>query len=246
MRKLLLSSTIGLALTFGGGRAGLAAEYFVSPSGIAAGDGSKAKPFGLASVLTTPLGQPGDTFWVMGGNYPLGYVSSKLQGAPGKPVTIRAVPGQRATVDGAVTLWSSAGYVDFWGLEWMRGDTHRISTQAGFNPTDINKHNGFNTYVPQVRLINLAIHDQIGAGVYMSRESGGSEVHGCLSYNNGYTTTDIQDGHGFYFKNDGETLLLSDNFAFNGIASGFHAFTEDLDNFHDITLDGNVAFNAGV
>ena len=246
MRKLLLSSSIGLALTFGGGRAGWAADYFVSPSGTASGDGTKAKPFGLASVLTTPLGQPGDTFWVMGGNYPLGYVSSKLQGAPGKPVAIRAVPGQRATVDGAITLFSSAGYVDFWGLEWMRSDTHRISTQAGFNPTDINKHNGFNTYVPHVRLINLAIHDQIGAGVYMSRESGGSEVHGCLSYNNGYTTTDIQDGHGFYFKNDGETLLLSDNFAFNGIASGFHAFTEDLDNFHDITLDGNVAFNAGV
>ena len=246
MRKLLLSTTVGLALSFSGGRAVLAAEYFIAPSGTASGDGSKAKPFSLASVLTTPLGQPGDTFWVMGGNYALGYVSSKLQGAPGKPVAIRAVPGQRATVDGAITLFSSAGYVDFWGLEWMRSDTHRTSTQTGFNPTDINKHNGFNTYVPHVRLINMAIHDQIGAGAYISHESVGSEIHGCLSYNNGYTTTDIQDGHGFYFKNDGETLLLSDNFAFNGIASGFHAFTEDVDNFNNITLDGNVAFNAGV
>ena len=246
MKSLLLSITIGLALTFSGGRAGLAAEYFVSPAGSASGDGSKAKPYSLASVLAGPKGQPGDTFWVMGGNYSLGYLSTKLQGAPGKPVAIRAVPGQRATVDGATTLWSSAGYVDFWGLEWMCSDTHRISTQAGFNPTDINKHNGFNTYIPHVRLINMVIHDQIGAGVYMSRESVGSEVHGCLSYNNGYTTTDIQDGHGFYFKNDGETLLFSDNFAFNGIASGFHAFTEGVDNFNNITLDGNVAFNAGV
>jgi hypothetical protein len=233
-------------LFVGGAQRSYGAEYFVSPSGSSTGDGSKAKPYNLTTVLTGSVAQPGDTFWLMGGTHAIGYLSTKLQGAAGRPVTLRAIPGQRATVDGAITHWSSAGYVDFWGLEWTRNDPNRISTQTGFYPTDIAKHNGFNTFVPYVRMINLVIHDQVGSGVYMSPETVGSEIHGCLAYNNGYLTADVSDGHAFYIKNNGVQKTLSDNIAINGIASGFHIFTEGADTFKNIVLDGNVAFNAGI
>ena len=246
MKHLSLNTMAALALLVGGERAAQATDYFVSPTGQASGDGSKAKPLSLAATLSGALAKPGDTFWLMGGNYSLGYVGSTLQGAAGKPVAVRAIPGQRVTVDGAVTLFSTVGYVDFWGLEWKRSNPSRISAQTGFNPTDIDKRNGFNTFAPHVRLINLVIHDQVGAGVYLSAQSVGAEVHGCLSYNNGYVTQNIRDGHAYYAKNNGEAKILSDNFAFNGIASGFHIFTEGVDTMNNITLDGNVAFNAGV
>lgn len=243
--SLLPSILIGLAPLLGGARAA-GAEYFVSPSGQASGDGSRVRPLNLAAALNGALAQPGDTFWVMGGEYALGYIATTLHGAAGRPVTVRAVPGQRVSVDGAITLFSSVGYVDFWGMEWKRSDPDRISAQSGFNPTDIAKRNGFNTFVPHVRLINLVIHDQLGAGVYLSPETVGSEVHGCLAYNNGYLTQDVRDGHGYYVRNHGEAKALSDNFAFNGIASGFHIYSEGVDTLNNITLDGNVAFNAGV
>ena len=236
---------IGLALWLGAGRAA-AAEYFVSPAGQAGGDGSKTRPLSLAAALTGARARPGDIFWLMGGEYALGYFATTVHGAAGRSVSFRAVPGQRVTVDGAITLFSTVGYVDFQGMEWKRNDPNRISAQSGFNPTDIAKRNGFNVFSPHVRLINLVIHDQLGAGVYLSPETVGSEVHGCLSYNNGYFTQDVRDGHGYYVKNNGEAKTLSDNFAFNGIASGFHVFSEGVDTLNNITLDGNVGFNAGV
>src|SRR4051794_17558684 len=75
------------------------AEFHVAPDGRSDGDGSRARPWDLATALAQPPAvRPGDTVWLRGGTY-RGTFTSRLTGAPGAPVTVRQAPGERATVD---------------------------------------------------------------------------------------------------------------------------------------------------
>jgi len=85
-----------------------AAEHYVAVDGKADNAGTEAAPWDLASALSgAQQVAPGDTIWVGGGAYKHpdrqpgrnGY-SVKLAGAEGKPIYVRAVPGERVTVDG--------------------------------------------------------------------------------------------------------------------------------------------------
>src|SRR5205807_2187117 len=63
--------------------------HYVSPTGSAAGDGSSARPWDLATALAGAAGkvQPGDTIWLRGGIYSPGApLVSTVAGAAGRPV----------------------------------------------------------------------------------------------------------------------------------------------------------------
>src|SRR5689334_7608152 len=83
------------------------AEYYIAPSGTVSGPGTLAQPYALATALSGAVGRAGDTFWVRGGNYTLGHLDTKIQGAAGLPITFRQLPGERARIDGSITFWSS-------------------------------------------------------------------------------------------------------------------------------------------
>src|SRR5882672_9149403 len=85
-----------------------ARDLYVSPNGTPSGPGTMAQPYDLATALTNyTVGQPGDTFWLSGGNYVIGHIDTKIQGAPGQPITFRQAPGEKALIDGSLTFFDS-------------------------------------------------------------------------------------------------------------------------------------------
>jgi glutathione peroxidase len=92
-----------------------AAVYVVDQTAPGAADdnpGTEAKPFKTVQKAADVV-QPGDTVYVMAGNYPE-RVTVKTSGAEGKPITFEARP-RRSAVVGGFTL--QAGYVRVVGFE---------------------------------------------------------------------------------------------------------------------------------
>src|ERR1041385_1708434 len=79
-----------------------ASDFFVAPGGTSLGPGTLSSPYDLNTALSGEVGQPGDTFWLRGGNYNLGHLDTTIQGAPGSPITFRRVSGEKARIDGSI------------------------------------------------------------------------------------------------------------------------------------------------
>src|SRR5690349_19417616 len=107
------------------------ADLYVSPNGTLSGPGTVAQPYDLATALSGQVSQPGDTFWLREGNYTLGHLDTKIEGAPSSPITFRQMPGERARVDGSITFFESLGYVVLRDFELYSSDTNRVSSQSG-------------------------------------------------------------------------------------------------------------------
>lgn len=222
-----------------------ATEFYVSPNGSPSGDGSAANPWDLQTALNQPSTvKPGDTIWVHGGmhrqsNRPTKFVS-RLAGASGQPITLRAYPGERATIDGNL-LQTTGGWVNYWGLEIMDSQEFgggmmpiRSSSQSGPWPTtwwvtyDGNQTDfcvsGADLRAPNCKLINMVIHDNIGGGIGMNTAAGDTEVYGSLSYYNGWQGPDRAHGHGIYGQNVAPTTKhIIDCFIFDNYALGMQA-----------------------
>jgi hypothetical protein len=251
--EVLLSSLLGVGLTLlflqMGTPLSKAANFHVAPNGTTTGPGTTNQPYSLAKALSGGVGAAGDTFWLHGGTYQLGHIETRIQGAAGKPITFRQMPGEHARVDGSITFFESQGYVTLWGFELFSSDPNHISKNSGqgMTPTDLNLKSGLFIFVPNLKLINLVIHDQVRHGIYMSEQAINSVVHGCIVYNNGWEGPDMGDGHSFYIQSTGGTLEMSDNMGFNGAANNFQIYTDHASAvLSNIRMDGNVAFNAGI
>jgi hypothetical protein len=225
-----------------------AAELYVSPSGTPAGPGTMEQPYDLATALSGQVGQAGDTFWLRGGNYTLGYFTTTIQGAAGQPITFRQMPGERARIDGAINFFDSSGYVVLQDLDLYSSDTNRASSQTGvgFNVTDIKIIPGIAVYSPNLSFINLTVHDQTRHGFYISYFASNTLIYGCVVYNNGWLSPDNAEGHGLYVRGGHGTREVSENIVFNNSGASMHCY--DIASgarLSGLTLDGNVAFNAG-
>jgi hypothetical protein len=81
--------------------------YYVDPvHGDAAGDGSAKKPWKTIEAAVKRLG-PGDTLYLHGGTY-FENVTVGLAGTAKAPITIRAVPGELAIIDGGLREFEEA------------------------------------------------------------------------------------------------------------------------------------------
>jgi hypothetical protein len=217
-----VQSELALATATAGG-------YYVSPSGSSSGDGSSSRPWDLRSVLSGSKKVPaGSTVWVRGGTYRSGELVSYVTGTSSSPVVIRQYGQERATIDGNLVI--ATGNVTFWGLEVMSS-----------NPKGTNKM-GVNVRAPNVKLINLVVHDAGMSGIGTWMESPNSEVYGSIVYNNG---THANLDHGVYAQNSSGSKALRDNILFNNLAYGFHLYTSSGQYTKNITLEGNVSFNNG-
>src|SRR5260370_4977569 len=78
-------------------------DLYVSTNGTPSGPGTMGQPYDLATALSGQVGQPGDTFWLSGGNYAMGRIHTKIQGALGQPITLRQMTGERARTHRSVT-----------------------------------------------------------------------------------------------------------------------------------------------
>jgi len=225
-----------------------AAEWHVAPGGSGSGPGTASQPYDLATALSGEVGGPGDTFWLHGGDYQLGRIATTIHGAPGQPITFRQAPGARARINGSLSVWDSIGYVVFRDFELYSSDTNRVSAQigVGFSPTDISIIPGVSSYAPNCSFINLIVHDQTRHGFYLAEIATNNLVYGCVVYNNGWVAPDNSEGHNFYVQSEGGMTEIADNVAFNNCGANLHIYQNSIGGrLAGVTIDGNIAFNAG-
>jgi hypothetical protein len=198
------------------------------------------------TVLSDPISKPGDTFWIHQGIYPIGHLDTSVHGAPGRPVTIRQAPGERAQVVGSLIIEGETGYVVFRDFELYSGEVQRLSRQTGvgFKPTDLpNQVEGIQVGAPNISFINLIVHDSVASAFYTAPEATNTLIYGCLVYNTGWASPDNAEGHSFYLQGPGET---SDCIAFNTTGANFHIYANGQGaSLRNLMAHGNVAFGAG-
>src|SRR5262249_25898504 len=152
---------------------------------------------------------PGDTIWIKAGTYHAppkvngnGY-EVRLAGTDGAPISIRAVPDGRATIDGGLNVQPPSTYLVIRDLEIMVSEP-RPAEPVPPDPTYANVNRpwgGLNVYSGTgCKFINLVIHDN-NQGVSWWTASTDSELYGCLIYDNGWTATDRGHGHAIYTQN---------------------------------------------
>ncbi len=228
-----------------------AGQYFIAPDGTAGGMGTKESPWDWTSVAA---GQkrvpPGSVVWVRGGRYE-GTAGGKiaLSGAPGKPVHLRAAPGERATLDGGQQI--SGSHLWIWELE-MAGfqadwrPDHKVGSGSGYqgHVQIPGKREAMVTGGDDgTRYIGLVIHNN-GMGVGYWKSTRNSEMHGCIIYDNGFDGTDRPHGPGIYTQNTTGTLrLITDNIIAGNFSTGMQMYGSKIDEqVNDYLVEGNVWF----
>jgi hypothetical protein len=152
-----------------------AADLFVTPDGKPDGDGSRARPWDLATTLTgKDRVRAGDTVWLGRGTYRGAFLKpAQPSGTAGKPIIYRAMPGQRVTLtanedDRCVLEIAGAEYVWFWGMEVTVGGRPEL----GHYGAGVSLRGG-----REIKLINLQAHcTAITTGRYGDRRPGGLAV----------------------------------------------------------------------
>jgi len=223
--------------------------HFVSPTGSAAGDGSSAHPWDLATALKGAAERvaPGDTIWLRGGTYmPTAPLVSSVAGAPGAPIVLRRYQTERVVLDAEEFTSDSVrrdffivrgDYTTVWGLEFTDSDPNRRTAS---------RPNLLVNDASHTRFVNLTVHDG-GIGFFTYSNRADVEVSGCIVYNNGWSVASVGNGHGLYVKSDAGPLVLRDNVLFDQFGFGIHAYTDATDGLlNNITVDGNTSFNNGL
>ena len=220
------------------------AQYYVAPNGAASANGSKSDPWDLATALKHPPAvRPGDTLWLRGGTYGDGksdFVSS-LSGTAADPIIVRQYPGERATVNGSLTVnGSNAWYWDFEVTNLLPLRQSSVAGSFGGQRTW-----GINVNGPRTKFINLVLHDaDAGFGFWSPAED--AEIYGCLIYSNGWQGPDRGHGHGVYAQNQNGAKHIGDNIIFNQFDLGIQAYGSSNAFVQGFSVDGNIIFNNGL
>lgn len=223
-----------------------AKEWFVAPDGTAGGDGTRERPWSLEAALKPhPMIGPMDTVWVRKGVYNGAFVG-RLKGVPGKPVVLRAYPGERVVLDGrgfspGGGLRIEGEWAWYWGLEVTNTDPHRTSTLPGSNhPQD--RVGGIHVAGPNTKLINCIVHDG-GVGIGLAVSVPDVEVYGAVIYNNGWRAPDRTHGHSIYAQNEKGQKVIRETILFNPYSFNMHIYGSKRAFLNNFLLEGNVGFN---
>ena len=212
------------------------AGFHVAVDGTPDGDGSRARPWDLATALAHPAAvQPGDTIWLHGGVY-AGDFTATLTGTEAAPITVRSYPGDWATIDGGTSDATTFSLQGEWAIYRDFEVTNSRADRWGGRPE------GMYVLGPHLKVINLILHDLGNCGYWSSAVD--LELYGCLIYNNGYDDADRAHGHGVYTQNLDGTKHIEDNVIFNGYSFGIHAYTEG-GAIQGFEIVGNVWFMSG-
>jgi hypothetical protein len=222
--------------------------FHATLDGTPEGDGSIDSPWDLRTALNQPPGVgPGDRVWIHEGRY-LGTFVVKHDGEEGAPVTIRAWPGDRVTLDadGATddpVMQIYHQWMVIRDLEITNSDEDRRAP----------RETGIYVGGDHVVLANLTIHD-VGSGVSGGRmaseddqEGTDIEVYGTIFYNNGWLEEDRGHGHHTYLTNRDSITILQENILFYAYSFGVHNYSYgDTHYVRNNLLVGNVWFLNGV
>jgi len=241
-RLLLLACSLLTLPAFG-------AEFHVSPSGTAQGDGSEAHPWDLSTALAHPAAvKPGDTLWLHGGTYKGAFVS-ELKGTKNAPIIVRQAPKERAIISLEFTkpigpdLNLKGEHTRYQGFEVTCEDPKRRTEIKGSWPEDLIR-GSVQVRGHHLQLVNLIIHD-LGSGVGYWSEGEGGELNGCIIYHNGWNAPDRGHGHGIYAQNERGTKKIVDCVLFNQFGLGMQVYGSSKASIKGFYIAGNIAFNNG-
>ncbi len=224
----------------------VAQDRYTAPD-ASAGDGTIAHPWPLQTALNSAAIAPGDTLWLRGGIY-RGVFTSRLNGAPRAPITVRGYPRERAIIEDnraradAATLNVFGAWTDYRDFEVTnRNPLRDISPedQPHFRPM------GVEVQGPHTRFINLVVHDT-GTAFGFWKQAEDSELYGNLIFNNGTKNGegDRRHGHGIYAQGENGTHRIADNIIFNQFGWGIHVYPNPS-NLRHFVIEGNIVFNNG-
>ena len=218
-------------------------SHFVTADGSRTGDGTAAHPWALATALAQPgILRPGDTVWLRGGTY-RGEFTSDLSGTASAPIILRQYPGERAIIDGRITIRGHHAF--YWGFEVTFTDPARSTAISGSDPADLpREHMTVFVSGPFNKLINLIVHD-MGDGVFAGSPAEGLEIYGSVFFNNGWMGPDRGHGHNIYLQNQRATKLVTDNVLFSSFSSGLQIYGSDAAYLQNFDIEGNTIFNSG-
>lgn len=246
-------------------------EWHVTTTGSPTGNGTFNNPWDLQTALNHPSSVlPGDIISLHGGVYN-GVFVSNLAGNANNPIIVSSFPGETAVLNGnpqlstpsssVAVLDVKGGYVHFKNFEVTHlGIFSRINTSSNFRKCDgINHTQGFNC-----KFINLVIYNNPGTGINSWKFTAGTEIYGCLIYNNGWIEPiDGRNYHGpgIYVQNastnpstiiSDNTRLIKNNIIFNNYYKGCEVWSAETNTtgivpreyVKNIDLIGNIVFNA--
>ena len=232
------------------------AEWFVAPTGSTSNAGTEGSPWDIESALKgKPAITPGDTIWIEAGTYKCpnrkfgaqGY-EVRLAGAEGKPIWVRARPGQRVTIDGGLSILAPTTWLWISDLEILLSEnmtTSRRIEQTGSSPSDLNRPwSGLNINVGTgCKFINLVIHDNI-QGVSWWAGSHDTELYGCIIYDDGWEAPDRGHGHAVYVQNEDGVKTISDCIMTGGYGYTVHAYGSAKAFVDHFVIEGNICYKA--
>ncbi|HET7564415.1 MAG TPA: hypothetical protein VFJ96_05440, partial [Gemmatimonadaceae bacterium] len=204
-----------------------------APDGAPSGDGSYEHPWDLATALGSENGvQPGDTIWLRGGTYH-GDFTSALTGTEDHPIIVRQFPGERATVDGTLTINGADSW--YWGFEVVNSDVSEATRNV----------QSLNIKAPRSKFIDLVVHDAAGDCFGVWDEAPDAELYGNIIYNCGRMGQSVgRYGHGIYVQNSTGGKKLFDNILFDNYSYNVHAYAQD-GALANLDIEQNISFNAG-
>jgi hypothetical protein len=219
-----------------------AREFYVSAQGREDGDGSISDPWTLQHALSHPEQlRPGDAIWVRGGAYEGQFVLN-IHGEEGKPVIVRAYPGERAVLqhDDRVLDIADSSHVYLWGLEITATENKRDAYERRRSAYGVRVRQSEASH--NIKFINMIVHDVAAQGFGWWPANSDSEIYGSIIYYNG---SHNQFDHGIYVNNLDGSKRIIDNFVFDNASHGIHAYGEGDQQLNNITVEGNTVFNNG-
>jgi hypothetical protein len=214
---------------------------YAAADGSASGDGSKERPFDLATALAGAA-RPGWTVWLRGGTYRVGAIVSTLAGTEHAPITVRSAPGEAAVIDGVTAVGAVLTVNGAWTVYRDFEVTNSTRWRSG---GEINRAAGIDVHGVNVKLVNLVVHDLAG-GLGIWSDAVDAEAYGNIIYYNGWMGADRPHGHGIYTQNKTGVRRITDNVIFGQFGIGIHAYASDEGFLDDIQLEGNVVANNGI
>lgn len=223
-----------------------ATTYYASPDGSSSGNGSRQNPWDLTTALAkrTPVGA-GDELHLLEGEYTNGQSGpfrSYAEGSSSQPVIVRPAPGAEVVIDGGFEILR--GDAVFRDLHVTSLNPLRQTSASGSWPKGLRMQEGFDVHAPRVKIINNRIHD-VRLGVSAWRTAPDTIIYGNIIYYTGWLAPDRPHGTAFYVQNDHGFKLVKDNIAFNSFRHGLQAFGTSGSALHNVTVEGNIAFNNG-
>lgn len=215
---------------------------------VARGDVTVSNEVQLQAALNGKGVSAGDTIWLRGGVYQ-GAFTSRVEGKPNAPVTIRSYPGEWGVLnrnsisDNQPLLTIKGEWVIVRDAEFTNSATGRTYRDGKAANIKGDGPMGINVRAANVRLINLIVHDQVSSAIGLWEEAAESEVYGCVIVRNGISKHD----HGVYAQGRSEGFkLIRNNIILDNYGTGIslHAARNRYP-IAGYILDGNVIADNG-